>query len=335
MELRAPGHVAAPATVVDSHTCGQPTRVVLGGWTSEPGALAADERERLRASDELRRLCVLEPRGRRSMFGAVVVDTAREGCERGVVFMDVDGYPDMCGHATIGVATTLVELGLVEASEFALDTPAGPVGVRVEVRDGRAVEVAFENRPALFGERVEVELDGRPVAVDVAWGGQWYAFAPAGATGLCVEPSAIGALVAAAARLRAALPGALRATDPATRVPPAVGNVVWCDAPRGRADARNVAISAAGAFDRSPCGTATSARLAVLHAQGRLRAGEPFVNESLLGTTYTGRIVRETSVAGRPAVVPEIAGRAWLTGMASLWVDPDDPLRDGYLVGGE
>jgi proline racemase len=247
--------------------------------------------------------------------------------------MDADGYPDMCGHATIGVATTLVELGLVATGSFTLDTPAGAVDVHVDVRDGRAVEVAFDNRPAYFADRVTVELSGRPVAVDVAWGGQWYAFAPSAAIGLAVEPEAIDALVDAAADLRAALAGALDPVDPATGADRVVGNVVWCDAPRGEADARNVAISAVGSFDRSPCGTATSARLAVLHREGRLGVGDRFVNESLLGTTYTGTVFATTTVGDVPAIVPRIAGRAWLTGTQTLWVDPTDPLRDGYLVG--
>jgi proline racemase len=316
LDLPAPGRAGHPLACVDSHTCGQPTRVVLGGWPEAPGEDAAAARERLRGEgDWVRRRCTLEPRGRRSMFGAVVLPPARPDCARSVVFMDVDGYPDMCGHATIGVATTLATLGLVTEERFALDTPAGVVTVRVDGEPGRATAVTFENRPARFAER----LEAAGIGVDRGWGGQWYAFAAAADAGLEIVADRIDELVAGAAELR--------------RACPAIGNVVWTGPPQTPgAHARNIAIAPSGAFDRSPCGTATSARMAVLHARGALATGTPFVNESILGTRYVGKVVGETELDGGPAIVPEVTGQAWLTSASVLWADPDDPLRDGFLV---
>lgn len=342
IEVTPPRGVRVRLTTVDSHTCGQETRVVVDGLPSLDGMSVSEARDHLRAEhDWVRSVCALEPRGHRSMFVAALVPASDPECAFGVVFMDADAYPNMCGHATIGVATTLVELGLVDVDvgadqvAFALEAPAGAIPVRVELEEGRVRAVAFRNQPAFYLETVPVPASDRPEAdVAVAWGGQWYAFVEADAFGLEVEPERLEELIARADEVRVPLAERLTRPDPRTGGMPDVGNIVWCAEPTGaEADARNVPVSRFGAFDRSPCGTATCARLAVLHAQGALAAGETFVNQGILGTVYHGRILDEAEVAGVPAVVPEVKGSAWLTGRLEIWVDPADPLREGFLVG--
>jgi proline racemase len=323
--------------VVDSHTCGQPTRVLIEGLPELEYADLGEAREQFRTEhDWIRRCAVLEPHGHRSLFAAALVPAADEACAAGVVFMDAAGYHDMCGHATIGVVTTLIEQELVEVNEgeqeVALETPAGRIDTRVEVIGGKAESVTFVNQPAFFLESATISSSAGELEVAIAYGGQWYAFVDAQAFDLRIEPESADTLVKRAAEIRPAIAAAVTATDPRTAAPPAVANVMWTDAPPPGADGRNMPVNAAGGFDRSPCGTGTSARLALLHAIGALRPGEPFVNAGVLGTTYTGRIKAVTSVGRQTAVVPEISGSAWLTGWSELWVDPDDPLGEGFLL---
>lgn len=322
---------------VDSHTCGQPTRVIVSGVPSIEYASLEEARDRLRAEhDWIRRCAVFEPHGHRALFAAALVPPVDPTCATGIVFMDAAGYHDMCGHATIGVITTLVDEAVIDVGEgdhaVAVETPAGRIDTIVHVVDGAAESVAFVNQPAFFLESVEVASAAGQLGVDIAYGGQWYAFVDAEAFGLRIEPSAIGDLIARAAELRPSIAAAVRGEDPRTGRPARVENVMWTDRAPGGADGRNMPVNAAGSFDRSPCGTGTSARLALLHAQGLLAPEEMFVNQSVLGTTYTGRIVDVAEVAGRAAVVPEITGSAWVTGDANLWVDPTDPLGEGFLL---
>jgi proline racemase len=250
--------------------------------------------------------------------------------------MDAAGYHDMCGHATIGVVTTLVERGLVDVRDgeqaIAVETPAGRIDTQVEVVDGTAASVTFVNQPAFFLEDVTVPSERGDLPVGIAYGGQWYAFVEAERFGLRIEPASIAPLVQRAAEIRPAIAAAVQGTDPRTGAPARVENVMWTDGPPAGSDGRNMPVNAADNFDRSPCGTGTSARLALLHHRGALAVGDSFVNAGVLGTTYRGRILSETRVAGRMAVVPEITGAAWLTGASELWVDPRDPLPDGFLL---
>lgn len=334
--MRAPARHAL--AVVDSHTCGQPTRVIVGGLPDVAGAAPAEARELLRREhDWVRRLAVLEPRGRRALFGVALLHPTEAGAPFGVVFMDAAGYPNMCGHATIGVVTTLIEAGYLEApqgeSSFVLQTPGGPIAIRAVVGGDRVESVTFVNQPAYQLEILEIDEPSGSGAVPIAYGGQWYAFVNARDFGLSVELERAPDLVEMAETLRPAIAHAVTCTDPRAGVPPLVENVMWVDEPRvAGADGLNMAVNAAGAFDRSPCGTGTSARLAVLSSAGVLRPGESYVNSGVLGTVYRGTIAARTEVGGIAAIVPEITGRAWLTGRAELWASDDDPLADGVLL---
>jgi proline racemase len=324
---------------VDSHTEGMPTRVITGGVGVLPGDTMLDRKLRFEAErDGLRRLLMQEPRGHGAMSGAILQPPTRPDADFGVLYIEVSGCLPMCGHGTIGVATVLVETGMVEVTEpetiVRLDAPAGLVEARIAVEDGRATSVTIRNVASFLHDRDRtVDVPGLgPITVDVAYGGNFYAIVPAADAGLDVDPARHDELVDTGLRLMAALneqAEPVHPEDPAIR---GCRHVEWTAPARDGADARCAVAIHPGWVDRSPCGTGTSARMAQLHAQGELALDTPFVNESILGTRFTGRLVGETEVAGRPAVIPEITGRAWITGMGSYLLDPQDPFPEGFRL---
>ncbi len=333
--MRAARYLAA----VDSHTEGMPTRVVTGGVGPIPGATMLERKLHFEAEmDDLRLLLMREPRGHAAMSGAILQPPTRADADWGVLFIEVSGCLPMCGHGTIGVATVLVETGMVAVTEpetvVRLDTPAGLVTARVAVRDGRATSVTLRNVPAFLAQRdrvVEVPGLGR-VDYDVAFGGNFYAITDAAAVGLDVDPARSSELIDAGLAVMEAVNAAERPVHPADARIEGCHHVVFHAPGRDGADARAATSIHPGWLDRSPCGTGTSARLAQLHARGELELGTPFVNESVIGTRFTGRLVEETTVAGVAAVVPEITGRAWVTAMGQYLLDADDPFPVGFSL---
>jgi proline racemase len=316
-----------------------PTRVVTGGVGPIPGATMLERKLHFEAEmDDLRLLLMREPRGHAAMSGAILQPPTRADADWGVLFIEVSGCLPMCGHGTIGVATVLVETGMVAVTEpetvVRLDTPAGLVRVRVAVRDGRATSVTLRNVPAFLAQRdreVDVPGLGR-VAYDVAFGGNFYAITDAAAVGLDVDPARSGELIDAGLAVMAAVNAAERPVHPEDARIDGCHHVVFHAPGRDGADARAATSIHPGWLDRSPCGTGTSARLAQLHARGELALGAPFVNESVIGTRFTGRLVEETTVGGLAAVVPEITGRAWVTAMGQYLLDADDPFPVGFSL---
>ena len=326
--MRAARYLAA----VDSHTEGMPTRVITGGVGPLPGATMLERKLRFEAErDDLRLLLMREPRGHAAMSGAILQPPTRDDADWGVLFIEVSGCLPMCGHGTIGVATVLVETGMVEVTEpeteIALDTPAGLVRVRVAVQDGRATGVTLRNVPSFLLAR-DREIGGVPY--DMAYGGNFYALVEASAAGMAVDPARSGELIARGLGLMAAINRAEAPVHPEdARISGCRLVVFYEDGPEG---ARNATAIEPGWLDRSPCGTGTSARMAQRHARGELALGEDFVNESVIGTRFTGRLIEETTVGGLPAVVPEITGRAWVTGMGQYLLDPSDPFPAGFAL---
>jgi proline racemase len=322
---------------VDSHTEGMPTRVITGGVGPIPGSTMLERKLHFeRHMDELRLLLMREPRGHGAMSGAILQPPLLADADWGVLFIEVSGCLPMCGHGTIGVATVLVETGMVESREpetlVRLDTPAGLVEARVAVQDGRVGSVSLRNVPSFLLERDgSVDVGGRSLVYDMAFGGNFYAILPAESAGLAVDPARAGELIHRGLEVMAAI------NDQAPPVHPADPRIAGCKhvvftAPGGdgRHSQRSATSIHPGWLDRSPCGTGTSAKIAALHARGELGIGEEFVNESVVGTRFSGRIVAETEVNGHPAIVPEITGRAWVTGMGQYLLDPDDPFPAGF-----
>ncbi|MGW6962512.1 proline racemase family protein [Streptomyces zaomyceticus] len=325
---------------VDSHTEGMPTRVITGGIGVVPGATMAEKRLHFAAElDHVRTLLMYEPRGHAAMSGAILQPPTRPDADYGVLFIEVSGLLPMCGHGTIGVATVLVETGMVPVVEpvttVRLDTPAGLVSVDVRVEDGRACSVTLTNVPA-FAAGIDLKADVPgygTVTYDLAYGGNFYAFVALDSLGLPFDRAHKDELLAAGLAIMDAInAGPDRPVHPED---PAIAGVkhVYLAAPGSDAvRSRHAMAIHPGWFDRSPCGTGTSARLAQLHARGLLAPGADFVNESFIGTEFTGRIVGETEVGGRPAVVPTVTGRAWITGTAQYFLDPEDPFPAGFLL---
>ncbi|MFF0204008.1 proline racemase family protein [Streptomyces sp. NPDC005017] len=325
---------------VDSHTEGMPTRVVTGGLGVVPGATMAERRrhfaERL---DHVRTLLMYEPRGHAAMSGAILQPPTRPDADYGVLFVEVSGLLPMCGHGTIGVATVLVETGMVAVTEpvttVRLDTPAGLVSVDVQVEDGAARSVTLTNVPSFcVGLDRKVEVPGYgSVTYDLAYGGNFYAFVELEALGLPFDRARKDDLLTAGLAVMDAVNAS--AGRPVHPEQPEIAGLkhVYLAAPGSDARrSRHAMAIHPGWFDRSPCGTGTSARMAQLHARGELPLHRDFVNESFIGTEFTGRLVEETEVGGTPAVVPRITGRAWITGTAQYFLDPDDPFPAGFLL---
>jgi proline racemase len=331
--MRAARYFAA----VDSHTEGMPTRVVTGGVGPIPGTTMLERRAHFLAHmDDVRLLLMREPRGHAAMSGAILQPPTRDDADWGVLFIEVSGCLPMCGHGTIGVATVLVETGMVEVREpetvVRLDVPAGLVEARVAVDGGRVRAVTLRNVPSFLHARdASVTVDGLgDVAYDMAFGGNFYAIVDAASVGVRVDPARSDELVERGLEVMGAINAAARPVHPEDERIAGCHHVVFHEPGRDGAHARAATSIHPGWLDRSPCGTGTSARMAQLHARGELGLGEQFVNESVIGTRFTGRLVADTTVGGRPAVVPEITGRAWITGMGQYLLDAEDPFPAGF-----
>jgi proline racemase len=315
---------------VDYHTGGEPFRIVVGGVPPLEGATILERRRFARDHlDRFRRLLVFEPRGHADMYGCHVVSPNDDGADLGVVFFHNEGYSTACGHGTIALVTWALDEGVVEKSEgenrVVVDVPSGRLETWAGVEDGRVRSVRFRNVPS-FVWRTGLEAAGR--VVDVGFGGAFYASLEER-----VEPRELPRLISLGRGIKAALEASHDVVHPLEpELRDVYGVIFWQDEGGEPLTQRNVTVFADGEVDRSPCGSGTSARLALLHAQGRLPLGEPLRHRSIVGSEFTGRVVGETEVAGRPAVITEVEGSAYRTGRAAFELDPDDPLGEGFLL---
>src|SRR3954469_19347270 len=316
---------------VDAHAEGEPSRIVVGGVLDVPGTTMLEKMRHLEAEgDELRRLLLFEPRGSAPLSLDVVLPSSHPEADAGFLIMESCSYEGMSGSNTINTATVLLETGIVPMTEpvtsLVLEAPAGLVRVTADCRDGRCERVTFENVPsfaAALDAPVVVPGLGE-VLVDLAYGGAFCAFVDAEALGYAIVPAEARELAELGERIRPAVAEQLDIAHPTQPALGVLSFVVLTAPPRAGGHARNATIVAPGRLDRSPTGTATSARLAVLAARGELAEGDELVNESVIATRFTGRIVARARVGDRDAIVPAITGRAWITGFHQLVVDPDD-----------
>jgi proline racemase len=330
---------ASEITTIDSHTAGEPTRIITGGVPTLPGLTILDKMRYFeRHLDHLRRAILWEPRGHSDMVGAVVVPPCDDRALLGAFFLDAGGYLSMCGHGTIGLVTVALEEGLATcpSSVGIVDTPAGLVAFRVSLHAGRVEEVTIRNVPSwLFESNLSLSLDsGRQVLVDVAYGGNWFALVDVSQFGIEVLPEHLDFFVRTGMSILRQANKVLTVMHPIGGRTETIDLVEFYDdcSPNHAASSRNVVIFGNGQFDRSPCGTGTCAKMAMLHARGRLGLNETYVSESIMGSLFIGRLVGETSIGAVQAVVPEITGRAWITGRNTLIVDSNDPFASGFLT---
>lgn len=340
-------------SAVDVHAGGEPGRVIVGGVLDVPGASMFDKRLYLeRHNDALRKRMLREPRGYPGLCCNLILPPTLPQADAGFIIMEQTDYPPMSGSNTICVTTVLLETGMLPmhepVTEIVLEAPAGLIRVRAECANGKVRSVTFQNVPA-FVVHLDAELDvphlGQ-VRVDVAYGGMFYVIADAAALGVRLLPEEGRAVVRIGEMLKAAAREQLPVSHPEQ---PEVNNYSVAQLsgpPHGAAaDMRNAVVISTGAFDwdrpdtwtgvldRSACGTGTCARMATLHARGRLDLHQPFRHEGILGTTFTGCLVEETQVGPYPAVVPTITGSAWITGISHYVLDAEDPFPEGFTVG--
>jgi proline racemase len=326
---------------IDTHTAGEPTRIVLSGLPPIPGDTMAEKKRYMTDKfDHFRTLLMQEPRGHADMFGAVVTPPTSGRGQYGIIFMDSGGYLDMCGHGIIGITTAFIEMGMVTPKEpetvVTFDTPAGLVEGRARIEGGRVVEVSLSNVSSfLYAKDVEIDLpDVGRITIDVSFGGNFFAMTPAKQLGVSVQPENLSTLIRLGNAVREAVNKKLDIQHPTERHITTVELTEIYDKPDPtKPYSRNVVVFGNSQVDRSPCGTGTSAAMATLHGRGRLAIGEEFVNESIIGTRFKGKLVRETRVGDFTAVDPVITGDAYITGIHQFVVDPHDPVKHGFVVG--
>ncbi|MGC2976571.1 proline racemase family protein [Brevibacterium sp. FAM 25378] len=333
---------------VEAHTEGLPVRVVTGGVGAFPGETMAERREWfIENSDDLRTFLMCEPRGHGWLSGAILQPPTRPDADWGVLFIEVTGVLPMCGAGTIAVVTVLVETGMVPVVEpvttVRLDAPIGLITAEVVVRDGRAEAVTIVN-VASYAHALDqtVEVPGRgTIACDIGFGGNFYAFVSAAEVGIPFERDRGDEFIAAGREIMAAVNEQLSPVHPETGysgcehvvfLAPEPGVDGAAEADGLAPDARHVLINHPGWLDRSPGGTGTSALMAVRHARGHLGLNTDFVIECFIGTSFTGRLIEETTVGEHAAVVPTITGSAWLTATSQFMLDPSDPFPAGFTL---
>jgi proline racemase len=338
---------------VEAHACGEPGRVIVSGVRDVPGATMYDKMVHLRAHEDGLRLRMLrEPRGYPAANCNVILPSSHPEADLGFVIMEQVEYPGMSGTNTICVVTVLLETGMVKMTEpftrLTLETPAGLIRVSAECRDGKVIGVTFLNVPA-FATHIDADIEVPTLGtltVDVAWGGMFYVITDARRFGLRLTPDEgrdivrIGEMVKAATREQLPIahplqPGFDGVTIAQLSGPPLHDEADWRNAvvvSTGQLD-WNRPSTWTGALDRSPCGTGTSAKMATLHARGRLPLNNDFRHAGILGTVFTGCLLEETTVGPYNAVIPSITGRAWITGFTTHTLDPTDPFPEGFTVG--
>jgi proline racemase len=331
---------------IDAHVGGQPLRLITDGVARPLGKTPGARRDWFRRhADHVRRSLLREPRGHIDMTAALLTGPIAPGADAGIIFMDAAGYPPMSGHAIIAAATIAVERGLFFSQDVAdgqarlvLETPAGTVAARGRVErrgDGHRVDaVSFTNVPAfVYAAGHLVKLSARDLRVDLAFGGAFYAIVDTEATGIPLTAARLPDLRRLGMEICRSIETASTVQHPADDSLRGVSGVIFTGPPNDpEAHLRNITITAAGAADRSPGGTGTSAVMAVLDAMGLLPDDQPFVHEGFTGSLFRGRAVRRTLVGDYPAVATEIEGTAWITGQHTFEIDDDDPLREGIEI---
>jgi proline racemase len=339
-------------TTVDAHAAGEPLRLIVDGFPRVRGATMLEKRDWVaRRADHVRRALMLEPRGHRDMYGALLTEPVMPGSHAGILFMHGDGYDAMSGHGIIAATTIALERNLLTtdvrlppdaatggAQGIVFDTPAGTVRAHAEVTapdptlPPRVGRVAFVDVPSFVVQGgVEVPLGGRRLRADVAFAGLFYAIVDGESAGLPLDRAHLPELRRAAGAIRAALARTLSPAHPQEPRLDGLSAIIFTGPPESpAADLRSVTIFGGDSVDRSPCGGGTAAVMSVVDAMGLLDDSRPFVQEGIVGTTFSGRVAGRTQVGDYPAIIAEIRGSAWITGEHTFVIDDDDPFREGY-----
>jgi len=325
-------------TTIDTHTGGNPTRTITSGAPKLIGNTMTEKMVYMQKHhDDFRRALMFEPRGHEVMSGCVLTEPCDPTADIGVVFIETGGYLPMCGHDTIGLCTALIEGGTfpVDKNIIRLDTPAGLVVANLAIDNGKVTQVTFTNIPSfLYRKDVSVTVDGiGAVHLDIAYGGNFYGLIDARMLGLSLTPDNASNIVQVAVKIRDEVNRQVKVVHPEIPVIQGMTHVEFYGDPVApEANCRNTVVVPPGGIDRSPCGTGTSAKVATLYAKGELEKGQIFVHESIVGSLFYARVLEDTTVAGFPAVIPEISGSAWVTGFHDFVLNDRDTQNNGFLL---
>jgi len=327
-------------SAVDYHTAGEPFRIVRGGIPRIKGRTILEQRRFIAAElDHVRAFLVNEPRGHADMYGCFVTEPEDDGGDLGVVFFHNAGYSTACGHGTIALVTWALDSGMLVKKEpetrVVVDVPSGRLETVARVRDGRVESVRFRNVPAFVHlQGVRLETSAGSVEADVAYGGAFYASVEASSLDLAIEPAHLPRLIELGRELKRLIEAEHEVVHPLEpELRDVYGVIFWEELQVGPPLVqRNVTVFADGEVDRSPCGSGTSARLALLHRAGRLERGAELVHRSIVGSEFRASVVAEADVAGTPAVITEVEGSAHLTGYHQFVLSADDPIGTGFLL---
>lgn len=324
---------------VDSHTMGEPTRIILQGFPELQGNTMMDRKKYLEKHyDHYRTALMHEPRGHKDMFGALVTEPVSPEADLGVIFMDSGGYLNMCGHGSIGTATVAVEAGLIEAVEpytdLALDTPAGVVHAKIRVEEGKALEVSILNVPAfVYREGLEITVPGYgKIPFDISFGGSFFALVDSERIGIEIKQDNLASLTDLGMKLLEEVNRSVEVKHPYLDITTVDLVEFYGKTDNPEAHLKNAVIFGDSQVDRSPCGTGTSAKLAYLYEKGEIGIGEKFIYESITGSTFRGMVTKELEIGGRKAIIPQITGSAYVTGVNSLMLSSYDPQKYGFLI---
>lgn len=327
-------------TTIEAHTAGEPLRVLTSGFPELPGdSILAKRRYAQENFDHLRTALMWEPRGHADMYGCIVTEAPTADGDLGVLFLHNEGFSTMCGHGIIGLAKVVLDTGMIDMAgdrpEIKMDTPAGRVTAYAQRENGRVKSVSFHNVPSFvyaLDQVVDVPSLG-PISYDVAFGGAFYAFCRAEDLDLELSPADNRKLIDLGVRLKQAIMDSLPIQHPFEEdLGFLYGTIFVGEAHDPTHHSRNVCIFGDGEVDRCPTGTGVSARAAIHYARGELRRGEAFTVESILGTTFTGKVIDEVQFGPYKAVIPEVRGSAHICGRAEWLIDPEDPLWQGFLI---
>jgi trans-L-3-hydroxyproline dehydratase len=327
-------------TSIDAHTEGEPFRVITDGYPELPGeSILARRRYAMENLDHLRTALMWEPRGHADMYGCIVTPPVTPEADFGVLFMHNEGYSTGCGHGIIAITAVAVETGLLPMTspetQVKIDTPSGLVTAHARVSEGRVQSVYFHNVPSfvlVLDEAVDVPGLGK-VRYDIAYGGAFYAFVQAEEVGVRCSPEDFRALIEKGMAIKRSIMASRPIPHPFEEDLSFLYGTIFIGPPQEQgAHSRNVCIFAEGEVDRSPTGTGVSARLAIHHARGEINLNEPITIESIIDSRFSGRVVQTTTFGSHPAIIPEVEGTAYITGRHEFLIDPNDPLRNGFLL---
>jgi trans-L-3-hydroxyproline dehydratase len=327
-------------TTIDAHTAGEPFRVIVDGFPQLQGNTILERRRYAKEHyDHLRTALMWEPRGHADMYGCILTPPISANTDFGILFIHNEGFSTMCGHGIIGVATVVLETGMMTIAspitEIKIDSPAGLITANAHIENSRVKSVSFRNVPSFVAgldEVVDVPELGK-IRYDLAFGGAFYAYINAGDVGLTCSPKDYRSLIETGMAIKRAIMNNRSIIHPFEQDLGFLYGTIFVGPPSQEGShSQNVCIFAEGEVDRSPTGTGVSGRLAIHHERGEIKLNESIVVESIIGSKFAGKVIEETTCGPYAAIIPEVQGEAHITGRNELWIDPDDPFRHGFLL---